>query len=80
MEYVNKEARTPEEAVMHELSAFVKHAIDLMDVISFALKRIESDTAEEELENKLFSQLNSEKGKHVRDCLQISLVTSREFK
>lgn len=80
VEYVNKEARTPEEAVMHELSAFVKHAIDLMDVISFALKRIESDTAEEELENKLFSQLNSEKGKHVRDCLQISLVTSREFK
>ena len=80
VEYVSKEERTPEEAVMYELSAFAKHAIDLMDIISFALKRIELDTAEEELENKLYSQLNSEKGKHVKDRFQISLLTLSEFK
>ena len=80
VKYVNKEALTPEEAVMYELSAFAKHAIDLICVISFALKRIELDAAEEELENKLFSQLNSEKGKYVRDHLQISLLTLSELK
>ena len=64
VENMEKEARTPEEAVVNELSAFAEHAIDLLDVISFAVKRVEFDAAEEDLESKLMSQMNlSSKGK-----------------
>ena len=64
VENMEKEARTPEEAVVNELSAFAEHAIDLLDVISFALKRVELDAAEEDLECKLMSQMNlSSKGR-----------------
>ena len=64
VENMEKEARIPEEAVVNELSAFAEHAIDLLDIISFVVKRVELDAAEEDLEYKLMSQMNlSSKGK-----------------
>jgi len=54
---IRKEALTPEEAVMNELSVFADHAIDLLDVISFALKRIEIEHDERELEHNLANRV-----------------------